>query len=109
MKVKNISVGVINIEGKAIIPQQTATISDSYKKNPVVLNMLKMHQLSEAVAQVEEVAEKASPDDFAAFMGTKPTITKLKAYAKKNGVDLGDAKTEEEIVAVIKACLAIAE
>lgn len=109
MNIKNISVGVINIDGKAIIPQQSVTIPDSYKKNPVVMSLIKNGLLSEKAVKTEEEVVKDTPDDFAAFMGTNPTLTKLKAYAKKNGIDLGDAKTEEEIVAVIKACLAIVE
>lgn len=109
MIIKNLTVGVINIEGKFVLPQQSVTVSDALKKNVVIKNMIKAGTLKEIVEvkKEEPVVEQPTADSFADFMGTKPTLTKLKAYAKKSGIELGDAKTEEEIVAVIKACLAI--
>lgn len=109
MIIKNLTVGVLNIDGKFILPQQSVAVADAIGKNPVVKAMIKCGKLVEVKqeAKAEVVVEQATPESFADFMGTKPTLTKLKAYAKKSGIELGDAKTEEEIVAVIKACLAI--
>lgn len=109
MIVKNLTVGVINMDGKFILPQQSVTVDDVLKKNPVVASMIKNGKLAvvEAKAKEEASVEPATPESFADFMGTKPTLTKLKAFAKKSGIEIGDAKTEEEIVAVIKACLAM--
>lgn len=109
MIIKNLTVGVINMDGKFILPQQSVTVADVLKKNPVVAGMIKNGKLAvvEAKAKEEPSVEPATPESFADFMGTKPTLAKLKAFAKKSGIELGDAKTEDEIVAVIKACLAI--
>ena len=109
MIVKNLTVGVINMDGKFILPQQSVTVDDVLKKNPVVASMIKNGKLAvvEAKAKEEASVEPATRESFADFMGTKPTLTKLKAFAKKSGIEIGDAKTEEEIVAVIKACLAM--
>ncbi len=112
MVIKNNTVGVINIDNKHILPQQAVTVDDINKKNPVVAKMIKAGQLIEVTTKAEkqeEQAEVANLDDFAAFMGTKPTPTRIKNFAKKNNIELGDAKTEEEMVAVIKACLTLAD
>ena len=36
MIIKNLTVGVINIEGKFVLPQQSVTVSDALKKNAVI-------------------------------------------------------------------------
>lgn len=112
MIIKNNTVGVINIDNKHVLPQQTVKVDDVNKKHSIVARMIKNGQLvevAESVKNTEKEAEVATLEDFAAFMGTKPTSTRIKNFAKKYGIELGDAKTEEEMVAVIKACLTTAE
>lgn len=112
MIIKNNTVGVINIDNKHILPQQAVKVDDVNKKHPVIARMIKNGQLvevAESVEKPEKEAEVATLEDFAAFMGIKPTPTRIKNFAKKHGIEMGDAKTEEEMVAVIKACLTTAE
>ena len=109
MIIKNNTVGVINIDNKHILPQQAVKVDDVNKKHPVIARMIKNGQLVEVAESVEKQEKEAEVEDFAAFMGTKPTPTRIKNFAKKHGIEMGDAKTEEEMVAVIKACLTTAE
>lgn len=125
MILKNNTAAVLNVAGRHVLPKQNVKLADSYAKNPVIVKLVKAGKLIEvkkaeeagaeeavAAAGTETVAEadatSASLDSFKELLGSKPTLTKLKSYAKKNGIDLGEAKTEEEIVAVITACLSVA-
>ena len=111
MILKNNTTAVLNVAGKHVLPKQNVKLPDSYAQNPVIVKLVKAGKLVEVKkAEEEDAAEAATStlDSFKELLGTKPTLTKLKSYAKKNGIDLGEAKTEEEIVAVVTACLSVA-
>lgn len=126
MILKNNTAAVLNVAGRHVLPKQNVTVTDAYAKNPVIANLIKAGRLIEVAkaatgaaedtaAEVTETAEAegetaaaSTLDAFKEFLGTRPTLTKLKAYAKKSGIDIGEAKTEDEIVAVVTACLTVA-
>ena len=118
MILKNNTTAVLNVAGRHVLPKQNVKLADSYAKNPVIVKLVKAGRLAEVRKAEDETAAEAAADaadaaaitldSFKELLGSKPTLTKLKSYAKKNGIDLGEAKTEEEIVAVITACLTVA-
>ena len=122
MILKNNTTAVLNVAGRHVLPKQNVKLADSYAKNPVIVKLVKAGKLAEVKKAEEAGAEAAEAadatdatdaaastlDSFKELLGSKPTLTKLKSYAKKNGIDLGEAKTEDEIVAVITACLSVA-
>lgn len=105
MKLKNNSTRVICIDEKAIIPEHIATVDDSNKKNAVVAAMLKNGDLEEV--QEETKSERATLGDFEALLAKEPNYNQLKAFARKNNIEIGDAKGVEELTAVIKAVLSM--
>lgn len=115
MKIRNITKHVVNIDNKHILPKQMVTLDDSFRQNNVITKMIKAGELEEIKtaakqdAEVETNVETATVDDFKTFLGTSPSLTKIKNYAKRNKIELGDAKTEEEMVAVIMACLNVGD
>ena len=122
MILKNNTTAVLNVAGRHVLPKQNVKLVDSYAKNPVIVKLVKAGKLIEVKKAEEAGVEEAvaadaidatdtaatTLDSFKELLGSKPTLTKLKSYAKKNGIDLGEAKTEEEVVAVITACLSVA-
>lgn len=111
MQVKNITKHVVNIDGKHILPMQVVSVDDAFRNSLVVSKMIKNNELEEVkgTAKQEELVSATTLDDFKTFLGNSPSLTKIKNFAKKNKIELADAQTEEEMIAIISACLSTAE
>lgn len=108
MNLKNKSERVFCIGETRILPNQTAAVDDSYKKNAVITAMMKSGELEEIEENAKaEVKERASMEDFDALLETNPNFKQIQAFARKNGINTSDAKSVEELTAVIKAVLLV--
>ena len=111
MLIKNKTVGVFHINNKPVLPNQTIEISEQDAKNPVIQRLIQREKFVEIKAEkpAKEV-QNATADpvgEFDKLMAGEVTEAKLKAFAKKNKIDLGEAKTIEDMTTVIKACIAL--
>lgn len=106
MNLKNKSQRVICIDEKRIIPGKTTVVDDSNKKNAIVAALIKAGDLVELKEDVK-TEERASAADFDALLETNPNYKQLQAFARRNNIDVGDAKGVEELTAVIKAALSL--
>ena len=106
MNLKNKSQRVICIDETRIVPNQLATVDDSFKKNPIIAAMLKAGDLEEVTKEVH-LDERATLADFEAMLETEPNYKQLQAFARKNSIDASGAKGVEELTAVIKATLSV--
>lgn len=110
MNVKNESVTLINICGKYIVPNQTVPIDDSFKDHPVINNYVKANIISIQSDSAKTIQDADSThEEFEKLLENGPSLAALKRFAKKYGIGLDDAKTEEEIIAVINASVAVSK
>lgn len=112
MIIKNKTVGVFHINNKPVLPNQTIEISAQDAKNPVIQRLIQREKFVEIKAEKAPAREihnaNADPvSEFDKLMAGEVTEAKLKAFAKKNKIDLGEAKTIEDMTTVIKACIAL--
>lgn len=105
MIIANKSVGVINVGGTVILPGQTGVIADSFEKNPVVAGLMrsgKLEKLEKAMPK-EEDKQVNLTEAVEKLLEGDPTTNKLKAFAKKYGINIAEAKNDEEMIALIRA------
>lgn len=111
MLLKNISVGVINVGNKNILPQQTVSVSDSLIGNTVIKGLIKAGKLVEKKEKAEVVEETVDiidiEEEFERLLEEKPTVAKMKRFANDHGIALEDARTHDEVEAIVKAFIAV--
>lgn len=110
MKVKNISKAVINIDGKYIIPNQSAVVGDEWKENPIVQDYIeaKMIEIVKPTAKAKEY----SVDDMIADMASlsaESNKNSLNAFARKYGINVEGAETKEDLYSVIFSFVELAK
>ena len=115
MLLKNKTVGVYHINAKPVLPNQTIEVPDSFATNPVIKKLIDREKLvivevKAEQKQVEEQQEEKEIDavaEFEALASGEVTLAKLRAFAKRHKIDLGEAKTIEDMTTVIKACVTV--
>lgn len=110
MKVKNISKAVINIDGKYIIPNQSAVVGDEWKKNPIVQDYIKAKMIEVEKPQGEE--KENNIDDMVADLAELSAESgkrALNAFAKKYGVNVEGAETTEDLYSLIFSFVELAK
>lgn len=113
MIIKNKTVGVFHINNKPVLPNQTTEITAKEAENPVIKRLLQREKFVEIKAEKAPAKGETKNvgndpvEEFDRLMAGEVTEAKLKAFAKKNKIDLGEAKTIEDMSTVIKACIAL--
>lgn len=110
MNIRNESVTIVNICGKYAMPNQVVTVDDKVKDNPVIQKFVKAGKLS-IVSDSAKTIDNAdnTEEEFNELLENNPSVASLKRFAKKYGIGLSDAKTTDEIIAVIKASVVTAK
>lgn len=114
MLLKNKTVGVYHINNKPVLPNQTIEVPDSFATNPVIEKLIDREKLVVVEVKAEKAEEQQKQEDdinaveeFEALQAGDVTLAKLRAFAKRHKIDLGDAKTIEDMTTVIKACVTV--
>ncbi len=103
MKLVNNSVGVINVDGKFILPGQSVKVADSWASNAVVKGFLAKGLLKavKEAATFDEITDKAAVVEEAANLSAESSKRTLTMFAKKYGINVDGAETAADIYAVI--------
>ena len=115
MLLKNKTVGVYHINNKPVLPNQTIEVPASFATNPVIKKLIDREKLAVIEVKAEKVERQQEEQEevidavseFEALQAGDVTLAKLRAFAKRHKIDLGDAKTIEDITTVIKACVTV--
>ncbi len=109
---KNLSLGVICLGDHNLIPGEDAVkVADSEAAHPTIVALVAAGKLALSEDKTEAPPPSADfgPPVVDPLAAIGKNVAKLKAYAAKANIELGEAKTADEIIAAIKAAEAKAD
>lgn len=106
MRLKNMTVGVIIVDGKFILPAQAANVGDKCKENPVVAALIKNGKLV-IEATSKGTADMSDMEIEATGLSAASSKRALTSFAKKYGIDISGAESAEDVYTIIQAQVAL--
>lgn len=105
MIIKNKTVGVIHIEGVAVLPDQSIEVADKvFEQNEVIKGLVANNCLEASAGELEVEHENINElrKEYESLRDSGASVARLRNFAKRNSIELSSAKTSEEICAVIE-------